>query len=133
MTSPYLNKKFDSSAYLYLSSSFSYCSAIDNSSFLIFQNSENSYSSILSAFFSLYFLSICYCLDFSIASFNSNLLLSYSSNNLIAFSSASLTYLFNISSSLFLTVFRCSIYLSIIFYLVAYFSLNLYSSLSFLN
>lgn len=118
---------------LYLNSSFSCSSDIINSSFLIFQNSENSFSPIFSFSFSLsLFYIYCYLLP-SIYYFYSLAFLSFSSKFLLALSSASATYLFSISSSLLFSDLRTSAYLSIIFYLSTSFSSNLACSLSFLN
>lgn len=124
LTSLYLFKNEARSSCLSLASSFSCCSAMESSSFLIFQNSVNSCSSYLPYCFSTYLLLIYCCLDFSIASFIWYFLLSYSSNSFIAFSSASFTCLLRISSSLFLIVLRCSHCLSTNLYLVVCFSQN---------
>ncbi len=106
---------------------------MSSSSFLIFQNSANSFSFTFSFYFSFSFFWICYYLLSSMASFCCLAFLSFSSKFLLAFSSASATYLHRISSSLLFRDLNTSACLSIIFCLSTSFSLNLAFSLSFLN
>jgi len=102
-----------------------------NSSFLSFQNSENSTSSNFFDYSSFWARTTWFFLLFSIAYFISCLLISFCSNNWVALFSASATCLFRISSSWSLTFMSSAIYLSTNYCLISYFCLNLSDSLVF--